>query len=160
MVANPSASDVRVVATIRRLLITTLLLGTVGTAGELLLLGHFESPLQFVPLVLLGLGLAVVVWQLAAPRAASVRALQTIAILYLAAGVAGVGLHYDGNASFELDMYPSRAGVELVRKALTGATPVLAPGSLALLGLVGVAYTYKHPALDNAGSERSKEAMQ
>jgi hypothetical protein len=36
-------------------------------------------------------------------------------------------------------MYPAMAGVELVRKPLTGATPVLAPGSMALLGLVGLA---------------------
>jgi hypothetical protein len=159
MVADPSTSDVRALLTIRRLLIVTLLVGMVGTAGELLLLGHFGSPLQVVPLVLLGLGLAAVVWQLAAPRAESVRALQMIAILFLAAGVTGVGLHYDGNAAFELDMYPSRAGVELARKALTGATPVLAPGSMTLLGLVAAAYTYKHPALGAAGPGRSKEAV-
>jgi hypothetical protein len=36
-------------------------------------------------------------------------------------------------------MYPAMAGVELVRKTLSGATRVLAPGSMALLGLVGLA---------------------
>lgn len=31
------------------------------------------------------------------------------------------------------------SGLELVRETLTGATPVLAPGSMILLGLVGLA---------------------
>ena len=92
-----------------------------------------------MPLVLLGIALPAVTWQLAAPRAASVRALQVLATLFLA-GVLGVGLHYDGNTAFELEMYPSTSGLQLVQKAVTGATPVLAPGSIALRGLVGLAY--------------------
>ena len=151
--------DVPALAAIRRLLIGTLLAGIAGTGAELLLLGHFESWIQIVPLGLLGLGLLAVVWQLTAPRAASVRALQAVAILFLTAGVIGVGLHYDGNSAFELEMYPSTSGMELVRKALIGATPVLAPGSMVLLGLVGLAYTYRHPELDQA-SWFSKEVMQ
>jgi hypothetical protein len=35
----------------------------------------------------------------------------------------------------------------LISKTLTGATPVLAPGSMSLLGFVGLAFTYRHPAL-------------
>ena len=104
----------------------TLFAGIVGTGVELVLLGHFESWIQIVPLVLLGFGVMAVVWQLAAPRAASVRALQAVAILFLAAGVFGVGLHYDGNSAFELEMYRSTSALELVRKTLTGAPPVLA----------------------------------
>jgi hypothetical protein len=76
------------------------------------------------------------------PRAASVMALRAVAILFVAAGVIGVGLHYDGNAAFELEMYPGTRGLDLVRKTLTGATPVLAPGSMVLLGLVALAYSY------------------
>ena len=120
----------------------------VGTGVELVFLGHFESWIQIVPLVLLGFGLMAVVWQLASPRAASVRALQAVAILFLAAGVFGVGLHYDGNSAFELEMYPSSSGLELARKTLTGATPVLAPGSMGVLGLIGLAYTHRHPEVD------------
>jgi len=159
MVTGSSTPDVPVLAAIRRLLIATLFAGVVGTGVELVLLGHFESWIQIVPLVLLGFGLVAVVWQLASPRAASVRALQAVAILFLAAGVFGVGLHYDGNSAFELEMYPSTSGLELVRKTLTGATPVLAPGSMVLLGLIGLAYTHGHPELTQ---ERwfSNEGMQ
>jgi hypothetical protein len=97
--------------------------------------------------VLLGIALPAVTWQLAAPSAASVRALQVLATLFLAGGVLvlaggvlGIGLHYDGNASFKLENVPSTSGLQLVQKVVTGATPVLAPVSIALLGLVGLAY--------------------
>jgi hypothetical protein len=125
-----------------RLLMVTLLVGISGTAGELLLLGHYESAFQIIPLVVLAAGLGAGLWEVIAPRAASALALRAVAILFLAAALVGVGLHYDGNAAFQLEMYPSTSGFELVRKSLTGATPVLAPGSMALLGLVAFAYIY------------------
>jgi len=84
----------------------------------------------------------------AAPRAASVRALRAVAILFLAAGVFGVGLHYDRNSAFELEMYPSSSGLELARRTLTAAAPVLARGSKVVLGLLGLAYTHRHPEVD------------
>ncbi len=147
MVAGSPAGDAPALVAIRRLLIATLFAGTVGTGAELLLLGHFETWIQVVPLALLGLGLAAVLWQLVAPRGASVRALQAVAIIFLAAGVLGVGLHYDGNSALELEKSPSAPNLEVARSALTGPAPVLAPGSMALLGFVGLAYTYRHPQL-------------
>ena len=73
--------------TIRRLLIGTLFAGIPGTSTGLLLLGHVETWLQLVPLVLLGLALPAVPWQLSAPSSSSVRVPQAVAILFLAAGV-------------------------------------------------------------------------
>jgi hypothetical protein len=37
--------------------------------------------------------------------------------------------------------------MQFALKTITGATPVLAPGSMVLLGLVGFAYTYRHPEI-------------
>jgi hypothetical protein len=136
-----------VLPSLRRLLIVTLLIGMLGTGAELLLLGHFESAWQLTPLVLLALGLVVTLWQLRAPTALSTRVLQLLMLLFLVGGVVGVGLHYSGNAAFELEMYPSLGGLALVGGSLTGATPVLAPGSMCVLGLVGLSYTLGHPAL-------------
>ena len=62
-------------------------------------------------------------------------------------------LHYQGNTAFELEMYPDMAGLELVQKTLTGATPVLAPGSMALLGLVGLAAVLRHPLMQATAIE-------
>jgi hypothetical protein len=44
-------------------------------------------------------------------------------------------------------MYPSMRGFDMIQKTLTGATPVLAPGSMTLLGLIGLTYSYRHPCL-------------
>ena len=84
---------------------------------------------------------------LIAPRAAIIRTLQVLMAVFVASGIIGIALHYKGNEAFELEMSPSRAGMSLVSKTLTGATPVLAPGSMSLLGFVGLAFAHRHPAL-------------
>jgi hypothetical protein len=132
---------------IRTLLLATLFVGLLGTGTELLLLGHVESIQQRIPLVLLAVGVATAGWHAATPTRTTVRALQTVMALSVVSGVVGVGLHYQGNEAFELEMYPAMHGVELVKKVVTGATPVLAPGSMALLGLIGLTHTYKHPSI-------------
>ena len=43
---------------------------------------------------------------------------------------------------------PFSGGVQLVWEALRGATPALAPGTMILLGLMGLLYCYRHPALE------------
>jgi hypothetical protein len=76
-----------------------------------------------------------------------VRALQVVMTTFAFAGLAGLTLHYKGNVEFELEMYPSRAGFELFREAMMGATPALAPGSMIQIALIGLAYSYSHPRL-------------
>ena len=125
------AEESRTLTVVRRWLLATLLVGIVGMEGELLLIGHFEDWLQLAPVVLLALGATVVAWHAAAPGAAAVGAVRSVMALFVVSGALGVVLHVRGNVEFELDMYPSRAGLELVEKTLTGATPVLAPGSMA-----------------------------
>jgi hypothetical protein len=141
----------------RAFLLATLGVGIVGMAGELLLIGHRENAQQQIPLVLLGAGLIALVWHAAAPRVATVRVLQMLMLLFVLSGAVGVVLHFRGNIEFELEMYPSMGGLELVQKTFTGATPVLAPGSMTLLGLIGLTHTYKHPCLDpGAGALRNE----
>jgi hypothetical protein len=130
---------------LRRALLTILLFGVLGMAAELYLLDHYEEWWQLAPLVLLGLSVPAIVWLAARPSAAALGALRTLMALFVVAGVIGVYLHYSGNAEFELEMYPGRAGFELFWESLKGATPALAPASLAWLGLLGLAYGYRHP---------------
>ena len=147
-----------VTSAIRRYLLLTLAVGMAGMTTELLLIGHVESVQQLIPVVLLGLCAAVLAWHAAAPRAMTVRTLQVTMVLFLLSGLVGVSLHYRGNLEFELEMYPSMRGFEMIQKTLTGATPVLAPGSMALLGLIGLTYSYRHPCLDmDAQSSRDAE---
>ncbi len=150
-----SQSDVT--SAIRRYLLLTLAVGMAGMTTELLLIGHVESVQQLIPVVLLVLGAAVLAWHAAAPRAITVRTLQVTMVLFLLSGLVGVSLHYRGNLEFELEMYPSMRGFEMIQKTLTGATPVLAPGSMALLGLIGLTYSYRHPCLDT-DTQSSRDA--
>jgi DNA uptake protein ComE-like DNA-binding protein len=132
-------------AAIRRLLLGALAIGVLGTTGELILLRHIDEPTQWIPLVFLGVGVPVLIWHAVSPTAASVRVLQGLMLAFIALGVIGVGLHYDGNVEFERELHPNERGWTFVRKTLAGATPVLAPGSMVLLGLVGLAHAYHHP---------------
>jgi hypothetical protein len=143
---------------IRAFLLATLAIGMIGMMSELLLIGHRETVQQQIPLMLLGLGIVVAGWHATAPRATTVRALQIAMLLFVVSGAVGVVLHYRGNVEFELEIYPGLGGIELVQKTLTGATPVLAPGSMTLLGLIGLTHAYKHPCLDRgASAPRSEE---
>jgi hypothetical protein len=125
-------------ARLRRFLLLTVMVGIVGLGLELLFIGHVEDQLQLVPIMLLPAGLIALAWHTARPSRTSARGVRLLMALFVVSGLLGVGLHYRGNQEFELEMYPSRTGMELVRETLTGATPVLAPGSMALLGLVGL----------------------
>ena len=133
--------DTRVLARIRKLLLALLVAGSASTAVELLLLGHFDEITQVLPLVLLAAGIAIGAWHLASPGA-SVPALRGLMLLFVASGGTGIALHYRGNVEFELEMYPSLSGIEFIEQTLTGATPVFAPGAMALLGAIGLMASY------------------
>jgi hypothetical protein len=138
---------------IRRILLVALVLGLVGTGIELLLLEHFEEWRQRIPLGLIACALLVLVWHGLYRGAAPVRALQVLMLVFAIAGIVGLTLHYKGNVEFELEMYPSRSGFELFREAMMGATPALAPGSMIQIGLIGLAYSYRHPRLSRGNEQ-------
>jgi uncharacterized membrane protein len=132
---------------VRRLLLWLIVLGILGLAAELVLLEHTEDRLQWIPLIALGLGLVLSVAVALRPARPALRAFQAVMASFVAAGVLGVYLHYRGNVEFELESDPALGGAKLLWAALHGATPALAPGALAQLGLLGLVLTYKHPAL-------------
>ena len=130
-----------------------LLFGLAGTIVELLLLEHYENAWQFVPLFLIVVALGVLIWHRARPTAANVRALQALMALFVMAGPIGVGLHFRGAAEFQLEIDRSQPGWDLFKKVMTAkAPPVLAPGTMMLLGLIGLVYSYRHPALTSSVS--------
>lgn len=134
--------------TIRGLLLLILTIGLAGTAVDLLLLEHYEDAWQLPPLALIAFALIVVAVVAVRGGALAVGALRVTMVLFLFAGAAGVLLHYNGNAEFQREMDPAVAGWPLFVKAMTAkAPPALAPGAMAQLGLIGLLYTYRHPAL-------------
>ena len=145
MVAG-STRELDTLASIRKLLLGALAVGVVGTSGELILLRHIDQAAQWIPVVALAVSIPVLIWHASAPGNASVRTLQLLMALFILLGTVGVGLHYNGNVEFERELRPTERGWEFLRKTVAGATPVLAPGSMVLLGLVGLAHAYRHPS--------------
>jgi hypothetical protein len=68
-------------------------------------------------------------------------------VLFVVAGALGIYYHYAANVEFQREVDPSLVGTALFWKAMAAkAPPALAPGSMAQLGLIGLAYTFRHPA--------------
>lgn len=132
---------------LRRLLVVLALIAEVGLLLELALLEHTESAWQWVPLVLLLVALPLTAMAITRPSAAVVRMLRGLGGLMVAAAALGLFLHYRGNVEFELERDGALGGWALFVQAMMGATPALAPGAMAQLGLVLLLATYRHPLL-------------
>jgi len=128
---------------LRRWLIGVLVFGLLGTITELLLLEHYEKPLQFVPLVLIAAAFATLAWHVKRRDESSLRWLKIIMALFVLAGFAGVAAHFEGSAEFQLELDPMIGTWELIQKILHAqAPPLLAPGVMMVFGLIGLAYVY------------------
>jgi hypothetical protein len=137
-----------VLARLRRFLLILLLLGLAGIGAELVALAHYEDSWQLVPLALIALAFVVIGWHVFDGGPATIRMLRIVMVMFVAAGLMGIVLHYRGNLEFQLEMDPSQSHWTLFSKIIRAqAPPALAPGAMAQLGLLGLAYAFRHPAL-------------
>jgi hypothetical protein len=133
---------------LRRWILVILVLGLLGTVTELVLLEHYEQPLQFVPLVLIVAAVGVLWWELRRHDLASRRAIQIVMGLFVLAGFGGFAAHFYGSAEYQLELNPDMSNWELLEKILRAkAPPLLAPGMMLQLGLLGLAYVFSDPKL-------------
>lgn len=139
------------VESLRRFVLATLVFGICGVLAELFLLAHYEDWRQWIPLVLLAAGLPPAALTLLRPGRLSVRILRLLSMSWVPIGILGVYFHLDSNLEFEREMNAAAGGPSLVWEALTGALPALAPGTMILLGLLGLAITDGHPASKGSG---------
>lgn len=132
----------------RRILLTILFLGIAGISLELWLMAHTEDVYQLIPLVLAVAGVFSMLMVALKPSVGSVRLFQAVMTLFLLSGIVGMWLHFQVNMEFQLEMDPALSGMALLQKAiLAKSPPALAPGAMIQLGLIGLAYTFRHPAL-------------
>ena len=143
--ANRTASNIG--SCLRNLTLLIFTVGAMGSMFDLMLLGHFENIRQWPPLFLLPAGLVMLAWQRTQRGHCSTRSFQGVMALFIVSGVVGVWFHCNSNAKLELQMHPSMDGWRVVRESLLGPAPVLAPGTMVQLGLLGLTYTYRHPFL-------------
>ena len=143
--AVSDARDTQTVRVLRGMLLAVFFLGTLGTGIELMLLGHYAELPQLIPGGMILLALAfLAAWILIRGRVI-LRVFQVFMFLFVASGTLGIYLHYQSNVEFELEMNPSATRRELIWESLTGAMPLLAPGTMVQLGVVGLLYTFRHP---------------
>jgi hypothetical protein len=133
---------------IRTAVMVVVLLGVTGSLTELLLIGHDEDAWQLIPIALLGIGVMVAGWNLLRPGRSSVRVLRLLMVAFVVAGAMGAVLHYQANVEFQREMDPSLTGTALLWTVLRAKSPpALSPGLMVQLGLLGLIYSWGHPAM-------------
>jgi len=138
MTVAPSAT----LETIRRLLLGLLVLGMVGTTTELWFMSHYEDWKQLLPFAGMGVSLLTLVWFGFTRSTVATRSFRTCMFLLMVIGATGTILHYRANMEFQLEMDSTLSGMALLFKVLHAkAPPALAPGNMALLGLMGLIST-------------------
>ena len=138
---------------LRLWILGVLLLGLLGTVTELVLLEHYEQPMQLVPLALIVLAISCLGWNFAREDLISRRALLIVMALFVLAGFVGGIAHFLGSVEFQLELDPSMSTWALLVKVMRAkAPPVLAPGMMLQLGLLGIAYVLSDPRHRRSGT--------
>ena len=132
---------------LRRTLLGIISLGVVGTLTELFLMGHYKEATQWPPIILLALTAIGVVMMVIKPTPRNIKLFRWLMLLVAVSSLVGIFFHLKGNIEFKLETKPDLAGLALLWKSIQGGIPVLAPGMMAQVGLLGLAYTFRHPNL-------------
>ena len=139
----------------RTVLLYVLVVGALGILAELLLLGHDDDTLQFIPLGIGAAYLLAFAWYGATRARRAVLAVRVVSGLACVSAAVGIFLHYRANVEWELETTPTMHGMELFREAVTGSLPLLAPGAMLQLGLLGLLWSHRHPALAITAASRT-----
>jgi hypothetical protein len=141
---------------LRRSLVGLVVIATCGLTAELLVERHWGTPIRLVPwFALIALAYAALLL-MRRPTAAAVRRARVLAVLVMIAAVVGVGLHVNENyVAGPLDqryvrLWESMSEVERWWAAFSkavGPAPTFAPAALALVALILIVATQRHPAL-------------
>jgi len=141
------------VSAIRSIILAVILLGLAGTGLELVFVDHFGSTAQWVPVVLICLAFLVLGSYGLMRSAALLRVFQAVMIMFIVSGLAGIALHYQRDVEHAEKDHPGIQGVERLRTAVSQEAPLLAPGAMVELGILGLAYVFRHPVLKEPDAE-------
>lgn len=128
---------------LRRFLVWLVLLICGGTVVELVLVAHTASWIQWLPLVVAAVsgGAAGAVLKLGFDAGNAVTAFRFLMFGLLGLAAVGVVMHVRENYLFVREITPATAGLDALVQALSGASPLLASGILAVAGACGLAAT-------------------
>lgn len=114
-----------------------------GLLAELLLTGHTEGAVQWVPVALSAAHLGAAALWAWRPGARVARGLAGLGAVSAAGGLFGVWEHAEHNYAFAAEIDATASTGALLVEAATGASPLLAPGALVVLGLLGAARAWR-----------------
>ena len=144
---------------LRRFLLVLLFFGLAVTGADLMLLEHYEDRWQLLPLGLIAAGLVAGGAHAFGRGAGSLKVLRLLMVFYLFAGLIGLGLHYRGSRAFQVEVNPGLEGLELFWRAVRAkAPPALAPSAMIHLGLLGLAYSFRHPVLSGSPDDTEQRS--
>jgi hypothetical protein len=149
MMPNKS-SESGILSIIRGILLVSSVISLIGIGVELVILNHLNPILQLIPVFLIVLGLGSIIWYAISRNGKSMRIFQGTMALCVISGLIGIFLHVAFSASEASKKDKTLHGMQLFQAAIKGIAPPLAPGAMIQLGLIGLAYTYRHPAMDDA----------
>lgn len=119
-----------------------------GTIVELIFQEHYKEPLQFVPLLFCAVALVLIALVILRPTRAAIAALRIVMGVGILVSLVGVYEHIEQNMGFVLEIKPNTPMLDAFLESLRGAAPLLAPGILAIIGVIAIAGTCAHPALE------------
>lgn len=141
-------SDQVILRRLRRFLLGVVAFIFFGSVFELILIGHYEQTLQWVPFITSVIGLSIIAISWFKPNGMTIKILRWVMVGVSVVSIWGMYLHFYGNLEFTREINPSFSLMESIWPAMKGSYPLLAPGILFLAGILGLAATYKHPAIE------------
>lgn len=132
---------------LRRFLLAAAVATYLAAAVELVLVGHYEDWQQILPFVMVVLGVLASGWAWVSSTPVSLQGTRWAGGLATVTALAGVYFHLTGNLEFAREVQIGASSRELLWDAISGGNPLLAPGMVALAGLLAAGATYRHPGL-------------
>jgi len=122
-------------------LLITIIFMAFGTVTELFLIGHYEDNWQIVPIILIAATLVNALIVSATDKSVFKISFKTLLVACLVSGVIGSYFHMQANMEFESEMHPTQPYFATFTESLSGALPILAPGSMIVFALIGYIYS-------------------
>jgi len=120
------------------------------TVLELVFLGHWSVPIQFLPFALSALGIIAAATAYLRPGSGTLISLRWSMVIIGVCSFIGFFEHMANNYTFRLEVQPGATAWELFRATLEGANPVLAPGILLFGAVLGLLATYRDTRVVNS----------
>ncbi len=141
MVTEPVEARIRLYVTLVAICMWT------GVIVELILAEHTEDWRQLIPFVVCGIGLAATIWFKVSPTQRTAASVRWVAYAAFVTAAAGVYLHLRANIEIELEVGGSAPFGQILWDSIFGASPMFAPGMIAVTAVLTLIVLYRHPNL-------------